>query len=255
MPALPTLKQKRKKQQTTSKTKSIFAFVKRFSQGFSAVMLLFALAYGISWCLVPAHFPISSVSIKGDKSYLTEEEIRQVVLHDIKKGFIRLKVSTLQRHLLSLPWIQRVDVRKIWPDQLVIRFEEHKPAAYWGEKGILSQEGALLYPDISKVNHLRLPVLQGPEGKSSWVWQQFLVMEETLAPLKLNITHLILAPRGAWHLRLSNGVTVILGTNDILPRLKRFVHAYESHLHQRQSEMAYVDLRYTSGMAIGWRTS
>jgi cell division protein FtsQ len=50
-------------------------------------------------------------------------------------------------------------------------------------------------------------------------------------------------------------MTIVLGTNDILTRLRRFVHAYEKQLHMRQKDLAYVDLRYTSGMAIGWKPS
>ncbi len=226
--------------------------LKRIRQGLSCVFVFFAVGYSIFWCLDPTHFPITSVRFIGDRQNLSQEELREVIVSEINAGFFRLKVSTLQHHLLSLPWIKQADVRKVWPDQLVVRFEEHTPAAYWGDKGMISDLGTLYYPPSVKVSELNLPKLQGPEGKSHIVWQQFLVMEEILAPLNLTISQLILAPRGAWQLRLSNGITVVLGTNDILKRLNRFVQAYEKQLHLRQQEMSYVDLRYTSGMAIGW---
>jgi len=229
-------------------------FLKRFFQTLSCVFVFFAVSYSVFWCLDPAHFPISSVRFVGERKFLSQQELQEVIFAEVKTGFFGLKVSSLQHHLLSLPWIKQVDVRKVWPDQLVIHFEEHKPAAFWGDSGMISDMGALFYPELSKLN-AELPKLQGPDGRASSVWQQFLVMERALAPLNLTITHLTLAPRGAWHLQLSNGITVILGTNDILMRLQRFVHAYEKQLHARQNEMAYVDLRYTSGMAIGWGTS
>lgn len=242
------------KRRVVKKPKQGRIFLKRFLQTLSCVFVFFTVSYSVFWCLDPAHFPISSIRFIGERKYLSQHELQNVIFAEVKTGFFGLKVSSLQQHLLSLPWIKQVDVRKVWPNQLVIHFEEHEPAARWGDKGVISDMGALFYPELSKVD-VELPKLQGPEGRAPLVWQQFLVMEETLAPLNLTITHLTLAPRGAWHLQLSNGITVILGTNDILMRLQRFVHAYEKQLHMRHTEMAYVDLRYTSGMAIGWGTS
>lgn len=234
--------------------KRIRVLLKRLFQALSCVFVFFAVAYSVFWCLDPAHFPIASVRFVGERKHLSRHELQEVIFAEVNTGFFGLKVSSLQHHLLLLPWIKQVDVRKIWPDQLVIHFEEHKPAAFWGDNGMISDVGTLFYPDLSKIK-MDLPMLQGPEGRASSVWQQFLVMEQTLAPLDLTITNLTLAPRGAWHLRLSNGITVVLGTNDILTRLRRFVHAYEKQLHTREQEMAYVDLRYTSGMSVGWKTS
>ncbi|MBS0288118.1 MAG: cell division protein FtsQ/DivIB [Proteobacteria bacterium] len=234
------------------KPKSIRLLLKRFIQVLSCVTVFFAVGYAVFWCFDPAHFPITSVKFSGQRHYLTQEELREAILPEIKAGFFRLKVSTLQQRLLSLPWIKQADVRKVWPDQLVVRFEEHSPAAYWDDKGIISELGTCFYPDLTKMKALDLPSLKGPEGKSSFIWQQFLAMEDILAPLKLNITQVYLAPRGAWQVQLSNGITVVLGTNDTLARLKRFVSAYEKHLKDHEKKMAYVDLRYTNGMAIGW---
>lgn len=227
---------------------------KRFIQGLSCILAFFAISYLVFWCWQPAHFPISSVRLVGERKYLTPQALQAVISPELKKGFFRLKVSTLHQQLLSLPWIKQVEIRRVWPDQLLIRFQEHTPAARWGDKGLLSTTGVLFYPDLSKVKKMNLPLLQGPEGKSALVWQEYLAMRKTLAPLHLRIARLVLAPRGAWHLQLSNGITVILGTNDVATRLQRFVYAYEKQLSVRQFEVSYVDLRYTSGIAVGWKT-
>ncbi len=226
----------------------------RLVQVLSCMSIFFAVGYGVFWWLDPARFPITSVKFSGQRQFLSQEELRSAILPEIKAGFFRLKVSSLQHHLLSLPWIKQADVRKIWPNQLVVRFEEHTPGAYWGDKGMISDMGTLYYPDLAKVKALDLPMLEGPQGKSALVWQQFLAMENIIAPLNLKVTHLMLAPRGAWQLKLSNGITVMLGTNDILKRLSRFVSAYEKELQGQEKKIAYADLRYTNGMAIGWQT-
>jgi cell division protein FtsQ len=191
----------------------------------------------------------------GERKYLSQENVRKVISSEVKAGFFGLKVLTLQQELLSLPWMKQVDIRKVWPNQLEIHFEEHTPAAMWGDKGVLSSAGILFYPPSTKSLLVKLPVLQGPEGRHTLVWDQFLAIKAILAPVNLEITQLVLAPRGAWHMKLSNGITVVLGTNDIMTRLSHFVGAYKKDLYARHQDMVYVDLRYTSGMTIGWKSN
>lgn len=239
---------------TTVSKSQLIANLKRLMQGLSCVFVFFAVGYLIFWCLDPAHFPITSVRFVGERKHISQASLREVIASEVKKGFFKLKVSTLHRQLLSLPWIKQAEIRRVWPDQLLIHFEEHRPAVRWGEVGFISITGTLFYPELSSVKLNNFPVLVGPEGKSTVVWQQYLIMKEVLAPLNLRITQLVLAPRGAWHLQLSNGMTVILGTHEVLPRLQRFIQAYKKHLSARQPEVAYVDLRYASGMAVGWKS-
>ncbi len=226
---------------------------KRLGMGLSALCLFFMVGYAACWFLDPVNFPLTSVKLIGDKKHLTQSELYQIIIPEMKRGFFQLKVSKIRSKLLYLPWVKQVDVRKVWPHQLVIRFEEHTPAAFWGDTGLLSEQGALFTPNMTALNLPDLPVLKGPDGRFSTVWQQYLEMEKMLTPLQLHITHLVLAPRGAWQLRLSNGTTIILGTHDILARLHRFIRVYDKHFAAKQTQMAYVDLRYTSGMAVGWK--
>lgn len=229
-------------------------FLTNMGLALSCSLLFFALGYAALWCFDSDNFPISSVKLVGDKKYLSEKDLAESVMSALGPGFFRLKVSTLQQQLLSLPWIKQADVRKVWPAQIVVNFEEHVPAARWGEEGLMSQSGVLFDPTDSNHVFSVLPLLQGPEGKHIQVWQQYLEMKRSLAPLGLHVKSVTLAPRGAWQISLSNGIKVLLGTDDITIRLKRFVYAYEKELSSRVREIAYVDLRYTSGMAIGWKS-
>ncbi|MFI4937648.1 MAG: cell division protein FtsQ/DivIB [Candidatus Berkiellales bacterium] len=228
---------------------------KRYVEAFIGACVFFSVGYFLFWCFDPANFPILSVKFVGERKFIAEQDLRKMVRQEINEGFFRLKVSNLRAQLLSLPWVKEVDIRKVWPDQLVVHFAEHTPAALWDKAGLLSSKGTLFEPEFLAKKFSYLPLLTGPEGRHSQVWDQFSEMSEILAPLKLKITQMELAPRGAWQLRLSNGITVVLGTDDILQRLRRFVQVYQKQLSQRAREMAYVDLRYTSGMAIGWKTS
>ena len=61
--------------------------------------------------------------------------------------------------------------------------------------------------------------------------------------------------RGAWEFDLANGVTVRLGRRQVDERFERFVATALKLVTQRGEDIAYVDMRYTNGFAIGWRGS
>lgn len=212
------------------------------------------IAFG-SWFFQANRFPISAVKVVGERQYVSSTTLHNVIFPHIQSGFFSVNVSNLQQQLLLLPWVKKVDVRKVWPGQLVVRISEHKPAAIWNQLFILSFAGEIISPPRKDIDMLALPKFIGPQSKQTEVWQQYLSMEAEISSLHLHILSLELAERGAWQLTLSNGIKVILGTQDISERFKRFVVAYKKEFSRNPDKISYVDLRYTSGMAVGWKSS
>lgn len=230
------------------------ALFKRLLQASVFLACFFVLGYGGMWLRDPAHFPITSVNLIGEREHIPLEAIKQIILPEAESGFFRLEVAVLQQQLMALPWMKRVAVRRIWPDRLVIQFEEYRPISRWGDDGLISQEGKVFYPDHYDARlFVHLPQLKGPSEHEQQVWDMLQTMNKLLAPDHLTIQYLELAPRGAWQCRLSNGIKVILGTEHVLERFKEFLICYQNTLHVRSEEIAYADLRYTSGMALGWK--
>ena len=229
--------------------------LKRIRLLLSVASVCLIVIYGVVWSLEPTHFPITAVKFIGQRHYLSHESLQDAVLPHAQSGFFGLKVGALQKQLLGLPWLKQVQVRKVWPNQLIITFVEHQPVARWGETGLLSQSGVLFFPHLRKGEFGQLPLLQGPISRRPEIWQQYLVMNKTLSSAHLHIQRLMVAQRGSWDVQLSNGILVFLGTNDILSRLDQFLGAYQRDLHLKDAQIAYADMRYTSGMAIGWKRS
>ena len=62
-------------------------------------------------------------------AYVTRDEISGI-LSGVPKGNIwSLSSGDIGKRLLSHPWVRSVSVRKAFPDRLVVRIEERKPAA------------------------------------------------------------------------------------------------------------------------------
>ena len=118
--------------------------------------------------------------------------------------------------------------------------------------GLLNSRGELF---VSESRHIppELPKLSGPAGAENQVAQRYLAIQGRLVEAGMRITALRLDERGAWEIDLDNGVTVRLGRRQIDERFERFVAAALKLVSQRSGDIAYVDMRYTNGFAVGWK--
>ena len=85
--------------------------------------------------------------------------------------------------------------------------------------------------------------------------QRYFAMRDRLLEMGMRITALRLDARGAWELDLDNGVTVRLGRQQLDERFNTFVATAARIVAQRATDIAYVDMRYANGFAIGWRSA
>jgi len=131
---------------------------------------------------------------------------------------------------------------------------EQTAAARWGERGLLNVRGELFASDERHIPS-ELAQLEGPPGKELVVAQRYLAAEGRLAQAGMRLSALRLDERGAWEFDLANGVTVRLGRRQVDERFEKFINTALKLVSQRGEDIAYVDLRYTNGFAIGWRGS
>ena len=59
--------------------------------------------------------------------------------------------------------------------------------------------------------------------------------------------------RWSWKIRLANGLEILLGRNDQLKKLQRFLKTLTVLGQEQVDAMAIVDLRYPNGYAVSWK--
>ena len=127
-------------------------------------------------------------------------------------------------------------------------------AARWGEHGLLNTRGELFATDERHIP-AELAQLSGPDGKEKEVAERYLGAQGRLQQAGLRLTAMRLDARGAWEMDLANGVTVRLGRRQVDERFDKFITAALKLVTQRGDDIAYIDMRYTNGFAIGWRST
>ena len=206
-------------------------------------------------CVVSWAFdqPIETVAVAGRFQRVAPVDVERVVKEKVHgAGLLSVDLAAVRHAIHTLPWVDAVSVQRAWPRGLNVLVIEQTAAARWGERGLLNTRGELFDSDERHIPP-ELAQLAGPDGKESLVAQRYLAAEGRLSQAGLRLTALRLDARGAWEFDLANGVTVRLGRRQVDERFEKFMNTALKLITQRGEDIAYVDMRYTNGFAIGWR--
>lgn len=193
-------------------------------------------------------FPVRTVEIATPLKQASREAIEHAVRERLGGNFFGAHIGELRQALEQVPWVRSVEVRRVWPDRLVITIEEHVALARWGGNALVNTFGER----FAGSGGPELPLFIGPEGTQAEVAARYLRFARILQPLNTVPERVVLTARYAWQLRLANGLNVMLGRDAELAeqRLQRFVDLYADTVGRAPGPHGYVDLRYANGFAL-----
>lgn len=226
--------------------------LKRITWPLLLLVLGFA-AYELAQRLLPyADRPIAKISVEGDLSYISQQAVQQRIAPFVTASFFSVDLLGMRRELESMPWIASAEVRRVWPDQVLVRLEEQLPIARWGDEALLNNQGQAFAPK-ELAHYEQLPQLYGPTRAQQRVMQQYQVLSQMLRPLGFSLTRLELRERGSWFLSTGQGIELLLGRDHLVEKMRRFIAIYDKALKEQNANIARIDLRYANGLAVAWR--
>jgi len=217
-----------------------------------------ALVLCIGACLVALTWvcnrPLRVIAMDGNFQRVSPGEIEKVVAPYLNAGFMTVDLASIEQAVETVPWVDHARVRRQWPMGVHVSVIEQTAVARWGDSGLLNMRGELFVRSAAHVP-AELPRLSGPDGSATVVAQRFLSLQTRMQEANLRVVALRLDERGAWEMDLDNGVTVRLGRRDVDERTERFIRTAAGVIAHHINEVTYVDMRYSNGFAIGWRTA
>lgn len=195
-------------------------------------------------------WPLRTLRVIGDLERVDPASLRATVLPHAQRGFFAVRLADAQQAVAKLPWVERAEVRKQWPDVLVVRVVEHRPFAWWGEDRLLSERGRI-FPSKGVAVPKGLPHFDGPESRSADLVALYNESRAMFAAGGLDVRTLRIDTRGSWSMTLSNGAELLIGRDDAKLRLARFARLLPQ-LTQQGRQLKRADLRYTNGFAMRW---
>ena len=209
---------------------------------------LCAVLYGATYYTVhlPGLFPLQSVRLVAVPQKVDAKEVMQVVRDEVRGNFFTVDIEHLRQSLERLPWVRSVNVRREFPYRLAVQLNEQQALAHWNNSALVNLQGEV----FAAASEQALPRFFGPDGSAAELTVYYTQFDRQLAGLGLQAERIVLSPRHAWQLQLSNGMVLELGREDMQHRLDRFVKVYPYSLAELQQQVKYVDLRYRNGFAV-----
>ncbi len=198
-------------------------------------------------------YPTTRLKLSGQFNYIATKDIESRLANLLKNNLWSINVNTVKELMYNNPWVNFVFVKKQWPDILQVEILQHNPIAGWNDKFFLTLTGKVLYSTNENndiVKNLNLPKFYGPSGQENLLIDAYLILLEKLVPIGLNVSKIELTKEQGIEVTLNNNIILKLGTFDLPDRIARFVMAYKKKLHLSISDISYIDLRYTNGVAV-----
>ena len=221
------------------------------------------LAAGVAWLMRSPMFPIRSIQLDGDLARNSVPTIRANAAPRLAGNFFSVDLQVGRAAFESVPWVRRAVVRRVWPDVLAVRLEEHRAAALWedaepkrGGDRLVNAQGEVFEANLGDVEDEALPSLGGPEGSAVRMLALYRRVQPAFARLELGVERLHLSGRGSWRVELDSGASVELGRgseDEIVARTERFVRTLTQVTARWQQPLEYADLRHAEGYAVRLR--
>ncbi len=223
----------------------------------AAAVLLVA---GAAWLGRAGWFPLRTIQLEGDLQRNSVSTIRANALPRLAGNFLGIDLKRAREAFESVPWVRQAVVRRVWPDRLAVRLEEHRAAALWaGENGndkLVNGFGEVFEANVGDVEDEALPQLSGPDGSAAAMLALLRRLQPAFKTIEREVMRLELSGRGSWRAELDRGTVVELGRGseaEVLARTERFVRTLTQVTGHFKSPLEYADLRHADGYAVRLR--
>ncbi|NOR80718.1 MAG: FtsQ-type POTRA domain-containing protein [Methyloprofundus sp.] len=196
--------------------------------------------------------PIRYVQVEGAFQYIDKEDIKNKIHPLIQLSYFSIDLQMIQRALIALPWAEKVQVQRIWPNRLRLRIYEQQPVIRWQEGGLLNRHGDIFKPINIEVFQ-SLPVLYGPVEQRYQLLQVMNDLKLSLIEKGLHLTEFRVSDRQSWSIVMKNGMIIQLGRLQPLQKFTQLMQTLRVLGNELVEKIEYIDMRYPNGYAVRWR--
>ena len=196
--------------------------------------------------------PIKYVRVEGVFQYLSKNEIQTAVQPMVTGGFFDIDIQEIQSTVASLPWVDSVNVKRIWPDTIDIKVFEKIPFVRWGENSLLTEQGTIFTP-LQMEAFKGMTMVHGPDMQQIKVLEIMKGIRIALADHSMELSEFYINDRDDWKIKLSTNLEILLGRSEQLKKLQKFLKTLNVLKQEQVEQMALLDLRYPNGYAVSWK--
>ena len=201
--------------------------------------------------------PVAGQTLK----HINKAMVKRQVVETVQGNFFSVRLEDVKRGFESMPWVRHANVRRVWPNGLIVSIEEQQAFGTWDgsdSNTLINKYGELFTGRVSEVgDNARLIDFHGPDDAGKEVMSLYEKANNWFKPWGAEVTSLALTERYAWHIKLSNGMKVEFGRDEessdknlTEERVARLFKYWPQVQEKWANRIDAVDLRYANGFAV-----
>lgn len=203
-------------------------------------------------------FEITAIEVTGlrgdrDLAHQNLAFLKQTVVPQLAGSYFSVRLSDVQKAFAQSPWVRHVDVRRVWPNRIWVVVEEHQASALLNNNLLINEQGEPFAVMLDE-RDLALPSFLGDPRESAVMLARQRELDGWIAGLQLRTVGIIYSDRKAWIARLSNGMLLDLGRDELATpveqRVAKWVAYWPALVQNGGAPPRRIDLRYSNGFAV-----
>ncbi|KXF76821.1 cell division protein FtsQ [Paramesorhizobium deserti] len=192
-------------------------------------------------------FAIEKVDVAGNRE-TSDIDVLGALALDGETSLIGMSAEGAREAIAALPWVESVDVRKVYPGTVHVAIRERKAFAIWQrdrDLTLIDSEGDAIVPFSGR--HAELPLVVG--GGAETTAKDFVAQVAAFPHLSAKIRAYIRVADRRWDLLLENGVRVMLPEDDV-PATLAAVDRLDQEKGLLSRDILAVDMRIQDRVSV-----
>ncbi|MDH4439797.1 MAG: cell division protein FtsQ/DivIB [Rhizobium sp.] len=195
-----------------------------------------------------AGFAIEDIRVSGNQ-HTSEIDILQLLGLDADASLLELDIASARKALAELPWIESVDIRKIYPGTVEVMLRERQAYAIWqhgSDLSLIERSGSVIAP-LRDNKFASLPLFVGRDAETSAA-----AVEEEFSKwpaIASRVKAFVRVAGRRWDVHMDNGVVVKLPEDHIAEALALLTR-FDAEQQVLSRDIAAVDMRLPDRIAV-----
>lgn len=202
---------------------------------------------------VIADVPIKTVQVNSDLTYVDKLEVKSIVAKFYTQGFFTVRLNEFEEDLENIEWIFQANIKRKWPNTLLIEVSEQKPTFRWAEQSLLNKDYIPFFV-ASNDDFTHLPKLKGSIGREQYLSNLYDKYNRYFVRLGLAIELIEEDARYDKLIQLNNGIRINIGKDHVEQKIERCLLSFEEFSLDEIAAISSIDLRHSNGFAVRWNT-
>lgn len=209
---------------------------------FSIMLCIISIGYYV----VTNWFKIDRIIIDGNMKHVTSNELENIANNKLHGTFFTLNITELQDRFEELVWVKHVSVKRVFPNTIVVKLQEHEPVANIDGMGILSSDGKI----FNALDSESLPLLFVKLNNAQDAYQIYSKIEPIMEKHSDKILSLKMDNPRVIEIKTKNNLNIVFCHQDLDDKIKN-LDEYWNKLNEILPNFNSMNFCYKDAVTIG----